>query len=115
MNRAEILAEAVHLAWYARTIALGESPVRWSDAPAWRRSALEHTIGFWESWESTIPLHDNEMLDATQLAWIQYHQRNDWDYAELLMYGALPAEQQTKLRAMLDAYLLFRRQLSVEE
>jgi hypothetical protein len=108
MQRAEILAIAVHHAWYACSHALGENPVSWVDIPSWRRDALEHTIGFWESWTMYRDLDYPTFLAATQLTWIQFHRRHRWTHAELTPYVSLPLEQQKKLLVMLKTYLLFR-------
>ena len=108
MQRAELLAIAVHHAWLTRSFALGETPVLWAEIPAWRRDALEHTIGFWESWMEYRDLDYPSFLAATQLTWIQFHRRHHWTYAELTPYVTLPPEQQTKLLAMLKTYVLFR-------
>lgn len=108
MGRAEILAVAVHHAWYACSHALGEQPPLWADIPAWRRAALEHTIGFWETWTTYEDLDYPSFLAATQITWINYHHRHRWTYAELTPYAALPPDQQKKLLVMLKTYLLFR-------
>lgn len=108
MPRAESLAIAVHHAWYVCSQALGETPVPWELIPDWRRDALEHTIGFWESWAQYDDLDYPTFLAATQYTWIQYHRRHQWDHAELVPYATLPPGQQKKLAAMLRTYLLFR-------
>ena len=109
MQRAEILAIAVHHAWYACSHALDEDPVLWADIPTWRRAALEHTIGFWESWSTYDDLDFTTFLAATQLTWMQYHRRQNWTHAELTPYVDLPKDQQAKLLAMLKTYILFRQ------
>ena len=108
MQRAEILAIAVHHAWYACSLALGENPVSWAEISVWRRDALEHTIGFWESWGRYYDLDFPSFLAATQLTWIQFHRRHHWTHAELVPYVDLPSDQKKKLLAMLKTYILFR-------
>ncbi|MBA2708696.1 MAG: hypothetical protein H0U59_12900 [Gemmatimonadaceae bacterium] len=109
MNRYEIVCEAVHNAWCAVSLSLGETPVRWSDAPEWRRSALQHTVGFWDSWGDFSSFEPLEFCVVTHLTWAQYHKRNNWVFTDLSSYSALPAAQQRKLQAMLQAYLLVRK------
>jgi len=108
VHRAEILAVAVHQAWCTISQVLGETPVPWDQIPSWRRSALEHTVGFWESWSDYRDLDQPSFLAATHVTWMQYHRRNNWAYSDLTPYVDLQPEQKRKLRAMLDAYVLFR-------
>lgn len=108
MNRAETLAAAVHAAWSAVSLHLGEDPVSWEQAPEWRKSALHHTIGFWESWHQYESLEMTSFCAATHLTWVRFHQRHNWTYSDLTPYAALPMDQQLKLVAMLRAYLFTR-------
>lgn len=106
---------AVHNAWCAVSRSLGESPIALADIPEWRRSALEHTIGFWESWSNYDDLDVNAFCAATQLGWLQYHRRHNWTYTELEPFMLLPLPQRRKLIAMLRAYILVREQLGPPE
>jgi hypothetical protein len=115
MGRSEIILTAVHNAWRAVSLSLGESPVRLEDAPEWRRSALEHTIGFWESWSNYDDLDVQAFCAATQLAWTQYHRRHNWTHTELAPFIVLPLAQRRKLIGMLKAYILVREQLGPPE
>jgi hypothetical protein len=108
MDRAEILAMAVHSAWCAVSISIGETPVLWAVAPEWRRNALHHTIGFWESWNQYEELDERTFCAATQLMWTQYHKRNKWTHSELIPYASLNVLQKAKLPAMLRQYIFTR-------
>lgn len=81
------------------------------DIPSWRRAALVHTIGFWESWDQYADLDVEPFCVATHLVWTQYHQRNHWTYTDLTPFVSLAPPQQRKLRAMLSAYRLIRTEL----
>lgn len=107
-HRDEILSASVHQAWRAVALSLGESPTDWETIEPWRRAALEHTIGFWESWNTYRDLDYPTFLAATQVTWMQYHRRNHWQHSALVPYAQLSTDQQRKLRAMLDTYILFR-------
>ena len=111
MQRSEILLIAVHNAWCAVSLSLGEPPIPLSDIPHWRRDALEHTIGFWESWSNYDELELPALCAATQLAWMQYHRRHRWDHTPLESFAILPFTQRRKLIGMLKAYVLVREQL----
>jgi hypothetical protein len=113
MDRQTLLVEAVHLAWCARSLLLGETPASWAETPDWRRAALEHTVGFWESWEDTEPMERDPLLwcHITQAAWIQYHERRHTEGVVLVGFGELELPQRSKLSAMLQAYLAVRRVL----
>lgn len=106
-----MLLTAVHNAWCAVSLSLGESPVPLSEIPAWRREALEHTIGFWESWNNYDDLDVHSFCCATQLAWMQHHRRHNWQHTQLDPFVALPLAQRRKLVGMLKAYILTREQL----
>ena len=108
MSRAEILAAAVHSAWGAVSLSLGEAPVSWELAEPWRLKALHHTIGFWESWHQYDDLDVRAFCAATHLTWLNYHRRNKWAYTDLVPYSALSGTQQQKLPAMLRQYLFTR-------
>lgn len=108
MHRAEVIAIAVHQAWCGVSLSLGETPVSWENIQPWRRAALEHTVGFWESWGSYRDLDLPTFLAATQVTWMHYHRRNKWEHSELVAYSSLPPDQQRKLNAMLQTYILFR-------
>lgn len=108
MNRPEILAVAVHSAWSAVSLVLGETPVSWESAPPWRKDALHHTIGFWESWHQYDSLDIKSFCAATHLTWVNFHKRHQWTYVELIPYVGLPVAQQKKLPAMLRQYLYTR-------
>lgn len=115
MQRSEILLTAVHNAWCAVSLSLGETPMPLASAPEWRRKALEHTIGFWESWSNYDDLDVHTFCCATQLAWMQYHRRNNWHYTPLDAFITLPLGQRRKLIGMLKAYILVREQLGPPE
>jgi len=108
MQRTDAIVAAVHQAWCVVSLELGERPIPFDIIEPWRLRALEHTVGFWESWGSYQDLDYPTFLAATQITWIQYHRRNGWTYSELQAWVDLPADQQRKLRAMLDTYILFR-------
>lgn len=111
MERADIFLTAVHNAWCAVSLSLGETPVPLVEIPPWRRAALEHTIGFWESWQNYDDLDLEGFCAATQYTWMQYHRRNGWTYSTLAPFAALAQPQRRKIVAMLRTYLLVREQL----
>lgn len=111
MERADILLAAVHNAWCAVSLSLGEAPVPLAEIPVWRRAALEHTIGFWESWHQYDDIDVDHFCAVTHYTWLQYHRRNGWTYSALVPFVSLAEPQQRKLVAMLRAYLLVREQL----
>lgn len=108
MDRSTVLVAAVHGAWCACSLALGETPVPWDAAPEWRKSALQHTLGFWESWDNYGEIDIRHFCSVTHFAWANYHRRNHWTYSDLTPFAQLEPAQQKKLEVMFRAYVFFR-------
>lgn len=118
-ERMEILAAAVHQAWYCVSVlSHHERGNTWTSAPDWQKSVIYHTVAFWESMDFT-PASHFEVGRVTHAVWMKYMSRQGWVYGptldldtktdpDMVSFDNLPESEREKDYAVIDTYLVMR-------
>lgn len=111
-QQVEVIAAAVHAAWYAYTVlGLGEEGAEWGHAPAWQRESIRDAVRFWFK----VGLEDPELEKLSHENWMRQRLAGGWRLGPmkdtvakthpcLVEYTELPEGQRRKDTVVVQAF-----------
>ncbi len=119
--RLQVMAAAVHTAWFAFAQAAGQSAQPWEECPEYQKGDTLHLVRFYEAFDPR-DLSLDYLSGTAHVVWMKKKIRDGWTFGpvrdasakthpSLIPFEQLPLAEQMKDRIVVQAYLTMRKLL----
>jgi hypothetical protein len=119
VKRKEIIAAAMHQAWFAHSvIGLGQEGKPWLEAAEDQKSSTYHMVTFWDTFDK-LPDNKSYLAEVSHVVWMKQKRAAGWTlgstrdpvaktHPNLVPYAELSKADKDKDMVIVEAYLTMR-------